>query len=122
MGMRYLWMLLGLAATATAMVGAVLPLLPTTPFLLLAAYAFARGSPRLHAWLLSHPTFGRLIYDWQEHRCIEGRTKAVAVSVMLLTFLLSLLLGVSSKVLLIQAVVLSLAALFILTRPSRPWS
>ena len=120
MRMRYLWMLLGLMATGAAMAGAVLPLLPTTPFLLLAAFAFARGSPRLHAWLLGHPAFGRLIHNWQEHRSIDRPTKALAVTVMVLTFLLSLLLGVASKVLLIQAVVLSLAALFFLTRPSRP--
>src|SRR5690554_3400635 len=118
MHVRYLWMLLGLMAMASAMVGAVLPLLPTTPFLLLAAFAFARSSPRLHRWLLSHRTFGRLIHNWQEHRSIDRRTKALAVTVMVLTFVLSLLLGVASKVLLIQAIVLSLAAFFILTRPS----
>lgn len=117
---RYLWMLLGLTATASAMAGAVLPLLPTTPFLLLAAFAFARSSPRLHAWLLEHPTFGKLIHNWQEHRSIDRRTKMLAVTVMVLTFLLSVLLGVANSVLMIQAVVLSLAALFILTRPSAP--
>ncbi|HLW27330.1 MAG TPA: YbaN family protein [Kiloniellales bacterium] len=120
MHVRYLWMLLGWTAVALAMAGAVLPLLPTTPFLLLAAFAFARSSPRLHAWLLDHPTFGKLIHNWQQHRSIDRRTKALAVGVMALTFLLSLALGVASSVLMIQGVVLSLAAFFILTRPSVP--
>ena len=120
MSIRYLWMLLGLTATGAAILGAVLPLLPTTPFLLLAAYTFARSSPRLHAWLMRHPTFGRLIYNWQEYGSITPRTKALAVAVMLLTFLLSLLLGLATGLLLLQAGVLSLVALFILTRPSGP--
>ncbi|WP_366554974.1 YbaN family protein [Aquibaculum sediminis] len=117
MPFRLLWLLFGLAATATGLVGAVLPLLPTTPFLLLAAYAFARSSPRLHAWLLDHPRFGPLICNWQQHGGIDRRSKRIAVGVMAATFALSWVLGVSSTVLIIQAVVLSCAALFVLTRP-----
>lgn len=64
--------------------GLFLPLLPTTPFLLLAAYCFSRGSPRLHDWLLSHPTMGPIIKDWNENRVIRPRVKIVAAITIVL--------------------------------------
>ncbi|WEX08557.1 YbaN family protein [Chelativorans sp. AA-79] len=118
MTLRLVWILVGVAATACGVAGAVLPLLPTTPFLLVAAYAFARSSPRLHAWLLGHPYLGPLISNWQRHGSIDNRIKRAAITVMIATFTLSWLLGVSATVLAIQAVVLSGAAAFVLTRPS----
>lgn len=114
---RTLWLLFGLASLALAFIGVVLPLLPTTPFLLLAAFAFARSSPRLETWLVEHPRFGAMIRNWQRDKSIDRRTKLSAVVVMVLAFVLSLVLGVSTTVLVIQAVVLSCAATFILTRP-----
>ena len=57
-----MWLLGGLAAVAVGAVGVVLPLLPTTPFLLVAAFAFARSSERLDRWLREHRTFGPLIF------------------------------------------------------------
>jgi len=59
--MQYVWAGLGLICVALAAIGVVLPLLPTVPFLLLAAFFFARSSSRLHHWLLNHPTFGPFI-------------------------------------------------------------
>lgn len=119
-GIRGFWLLLGLIATACGMAGVVLPLVPTTPFLLLAAYAFARGSPRLHAWLLGHPRLGPLIENWQRHGCIDPRTKIISVIVMGGTFLMSWIIGAGSTVLTIQAAVLAGAATFVLTRPGGP--
>lgn len=58
MPVRALWLTLGLVSTACGVAGVVLPLVPTTPFLLLAAYAFARSSPRLHNWIMMHPRLG----------------------------------------------------------------
>jgi uncharacterized membrane protein YbaN (DUF454 family) len=58
--------------------GLFLPLLPTTPFLLLAAYCFSRGSAKLHHWLLNHPTMGPVIRDWNERRVIRPRIKVFA--------------------------------------------
>ncbi|MCC6948416.1 MAG: YbaN family protein [Bradyrhizobiaceae bacterium] len=117
---RPLWIAIGLASLTTGAAGAVLPLLPSTPFLLLAAYAFARSSPRLHAWLLEHPAFGPVIDDWRRHRAIARRTKIAALAVIAATLALSALLGVSAWILAIQAVVLSGSAIFIVTRPDRP--
>ncbi|MGI9335715.1 MAG: YbaN family protein [Gammaproteobacteria bacterium] len=117
---RFLWLFVGLLATGSALAGVVFPLVPTTPFLLVAAYAFARSSPRLHRWLVNHPRFGPLIHNWQAHGSIDRKTKLAAVVVMVLTLVLSWLFGVSTSVLLIQVVVMSGAAWFVLSRPSGP--
>lgn len=117
---RGLWALFGVLALALGAAGAVLPLLPTTPFLLLAAFGFARSSPRLHRWLLAHRTFGPLIRNWHEHGSIDRRTKVVSMVVIVATPLVSLMLGVGTRLLLIQIVVLACAATFILTRPDGP--
>ena len=117
---RSLWLAAGLLATGLGLVGIVVPLLPTTPFLLLAAFCFARSSPRLHAWLTNHPQFGPPIANWQQYGAIGRRAKATAVLAIALTFLLSIFLGFSTTVLVVQAVVLGAVSLFILTRPDGP--
>jgi len=120
MPVRMIWMTIGLTALALGFIGVVLPLLPTTPFLLLAAFAFARSSPRLNAWLVNHPQFGAMIRNWQRDGSIGKRTKISAAVVMALTFVLSVVLGASNMVLIIQAIVLTGAATFVLTRPDGP--
>ena len=114
---RGAWLCLGLLCVGLAAIGAVLPLLPTTVFLLIAAYAFARSSPRLHSWLLEHKLFGALIRDWQERGAIAKRAKAVAVLSMILVLGLSAVLKAPVWVIGLQAVILSSVAVFILTRP-----
>lgn len=76
---------LGLGVT-----GMFLPVLPTTPFLLLTAWCWMKGSPRLHAWLMSRPKFGPYIRDFQEHKAIPVRVKAVSVTTLWLTIGLSI--------------------------------
>ncbi len=66
------------------MLGAVLPLLPTTPFLLVAATCFAKSSPRMHKMLLDNKVFGPLIYHWQESRSIPKSAKIIALTSMVL--------------------------------------
>ena len=73
---RHLWMALGWAALGLGVLGVLVPLLPTTPFLILAAYLFSRGSERLHAWLLNHRIFGPPIENWRTHRAISTKAKA----------------------------------------------
>jgi uncharacterized membrane protein YbaN (DUF454 family) len=116
--MKVLWVVSGTTALGLGVVGILLPLLPTVPFLLLAAYCYARGSERLHAWLLDHPKFGQPIQDWHESGSISTRSKLLASMSIAGSFTVSLVLGVSITVLAIQAVVLSLVSLFIWTRPS----
>ena len=120
MRLRALWLMLGIVATGSGIAGTVLPLVPTTPFLLLAAYAFARSSPRLHAWLTGHPRFGPVIADWHRHGSIEPRLKLTAVAVMAATLALTWVMGFPVWVLGVQALVLAAVAAFILTRPDPP--
>ena len=74
--------MLGIVFVAVAAVGVIIPGLPTTPFLLLAAAAFARSSPRLYEWLLRNRTFGPLIDDYRAGRGVSARVKATAISIM----------------------------------------
>lgn len=115
---RSFWLVLGLVALGLAILGAVLPLLPTTPFLLAAAYAFARSSPRLETWLLTHPQFGPLIVNWQRHGSIPRPAKRIAVVIMAATLALTWFAGFPLWVFAVQVLVLSAVATFILTRPS----
>jgi len=120
--MRLLWTLAGWAAFGLGLIGAFLPLLPTVPFMLLAAFCFARGSDRFHAWLMNHPRFGPAIHDWQKHGAISKRGKIAAVAAISAALVMSLVIGVRPMILGIQAVVMACVLLFILTRPDGPKS
>ncbi|WP_408640069.1 YbaN family protein [Devosia ureilytica] len=76
--LRPLYLILGFAAVALGVIGAFLPLLPTTPLLILAAGLFARSSPRLEAWLVEHPRFGPVLRAWRENGAIPRRAKVLA--------------------------------------------
>ena len=117
---RLLWQAAGLTALGLGIVGIWLPLLPTTPFLLLAAYCFSRSSERLHTWLVTHRQFGPLIENWNQHGAISRRAKWLSAISMLAVFGLSLAFGASRLVLVIQAIVLGCAATFVLSRPLPP--
>ncbi len=77
-----LW-LAGSVSLLLGLIGVLLPGLPTTPFVLLAAACYAKASPRLHAWLLSHRLTGPMLRDWEKHRSLTRRTKTIAVVSML---------------------------------------
>lgn len=117
---RPLWIAAGSLSLALGAAGAVLPLLPTTPLMILSAFCFAKGSGRMHRWLVTHPRFGPAIGDWSRHRAIRPKAKRLALVAMAAALLVSLLVGLSWTVVTIQAVVMSGAAAFVLTRPSPP--
>lgn len=75
---RIIALLLAYFFLALAIIGVILPGLPTVPFLLLAAWFSARGSVRLHRWLYSHPHFGRLLIDWEQQGAISRSSKIIA--------------------------------------------
>lgn len=117
---RSLWTAAGIISFAVGAIGAVLPLLPTVPFMLLAAFCFARGSERFHIWLIDHPRFGPAIRNWQAHGAISRRAKRAATIAIGVTFLISVLLGVPLYALAAQAAVLAIVLTFLLTRPEGP--
>ncbi len=116
--MRFLYAGLGLFCVGLAIIGVVLPLLPTVPFLLLAAFFFARSSSRLHGWILGHATFGPMILDWQQSGAIRPSAKKAATVSVAAVFLFSLVMGLAAYVLAIQAVTLGCVMAFIWSRPS----
>ena len=113
--------MLGHACLVIGAAGLFLPLLPTTPFVLLAAFFYSKGSKRLHRWLVSHPRFGRAIRDWQRHGVIRTRAKWISTLLIIASLSYPVLfqdLPVAAKV---GAVLVVLGVLvFIHTRPSQP--
>lgn len=81
---RLLLTTLGSAALLLGLLGALLPGLPTTPFILVAAYCYAQASPRLHRWLQANPLFGPMVRDWEKNRSLSRRTKLIALGSMAL--------------------------------------
>ncbi|WP_151719963.1 YbaN family protein [Gemmobacter serpentinus] len=118
--MKLVWLILGCLAVAVGVIGVFLPLLPTTPFMILAAACFAKSSDRLHGWLMGHRVFGPMIRDWRAHRAIPRRGKRAALIAMGLAFLLSVALGVAWWALLLQALVLVTMGSWIWTRAEPP--
>ena len=115
---RLAWLCLGGLCVVLGAIGVIVPLLPTTIFMIIAAYAFARSSPRLHHWLITHRVFGPLINDWNEHGVISVRAKWMSSLSMLIVIGLSVYFNAPRTIVIIQVIVLSCVALFLWTRPS----
>ncbi|MDK1024436.1 MAG: YbaN family protein [Gammaproteobacteria bacterium] len=115
---RLIYLSVGWVCTALGIIGAFLPVMPTTPFLLVAVWAFSRSSPRLKKWLYHHPRYGETIRDWFEHGAIDNRIKIFAIVTMSLSapivyaFTQNLILAT------IHATCIVLVALFLISRPS----
>lgn len=99
----------GLVFVGLAALGAVLPVLPTTPFLLVAAACFAKSSPRLYQWLINNRVFGPLIVNWQNTRTIPKRAKRIA--------LLSIALAASYSIYVVPSLSLKLLVVGLLVFP-----
>ena len=80
----YLWLIAGWISLGLAVLGAILPGLPTTPFVLLAAACFAKGSPRWHAWLLANRWLGPMVRDWEANHSLPLKVKCLASVMMTL--------------------------------------
>ena len=117
---RFAWQVAGFCCLMLGLIGIPLPLMPTTVFLLLAAYCFARGSTRLHDWLVTHRRLGPPIANWRRHGAISRRSKAWAGVAMIAAFGLAFVMGAPGYALALQAVVLVFVGLFVFTRPSPP--
>jgi hypothetical protein len=116
---RAVYLSVGILCVGLGAVGAVLPVLPTTPFLILALAAFARSSARLERWLLEHERFGPRLVAWRAHRVIPLPVKltargsmAASLAIMALTTSWHAVAG--------AAAVMAIGAIYIATRPSTP--
>jgi uncharacterized membrane protein YbaN (DUF454 family) len=117
---RLLWRTAGALSLAIGVVGIVVPVLPTTPFVLLAAFCFARGSPGLHRRLLANGTFGPVLREWDEHHSIKYRTKIVAIAMMSASLAASIVFVVRAPWLQVVLVLLGIGlAIWMYRIPSR---
>lgn len=116
--MRLLFLLLGWLFVGLGIAGAFLPILPTTPFLLLAVACFARSSPKLEAWLIEHPRLGPPLKNWRREGAISRRAKVAAVTLMTASYAVFWF-GTSPPLwrAMIVAAVMILPAIFVVTRP-----
>jgi uncharacterized protein len=117
---RWAWLLLAYFALGLAVLGVVLPGLPTTPFVLVAAWAAAQGSPRLHAWLLAHPTFGPTIRNWQRYGAVSRKAKWLATVMMVVCALVLWWFAPNAWAHWPPMLIMSLVAIWLWRRPEPP--
>lgn len=115
---RRVWTGIGVLSLGIGALGLVLPLLPTTPFVILAAFAFSKGSPRFARALHEHRVFGPIIADWRARGAIAPRYKALALAMMGAALATSFALAFGRTVIIFQALAMIGAAAFILSRPN----
>jgi len=99
LGKRVFFLVSGFVSLGLAILGIFLPVLPTTPFLLLSAYCFSRSSKKWHQWLIKHKHFGKIIRDYNERRGVSLRIKIFAISFLWITILFSVVVVVEPIVL-----------------------
>lgn len=113
------WWLLAYTALALGIIGIALPGLPTVPFILLAAFAAARGSRPLHVWLRRHRQFGPMIRDWQRHGAVSRRAKKLALAMMSLSAIIMLVFMPNRWLALPGIAVMAVVAAWLWRRPER---
>jgi len=119
--MKILYFIVGWIFFALGAIGVVLPLLPTTPFMLLALWAFSRSSDKFYNWLYHHRFFGSTLQKWNQYRVIPLSAKVMSISFMSVSFIYMSVyspVGLMLKVLI--AAIMLYGAWFILTKPSTP--
>ena len=112
------YLVLAYLALALAIAGVFLPLLPTTPFLLVAVWAASRGSPRVHDWIYDQPRFAKLINDWHEQGAVPVSAKWLATLMMVGSLLTLILTGAHWMLLLGMSVFFLCIGGFLWTRPN----
>jgi uncharacterized membrane protein YbaN (DUF454 family) len=118
--MRMIYLFAGWCAVGLGFVGIFMPMMPTTPFLLLALWCFARSSKRFHDWLYFHPRLGNHLRDWRDHRVVPPRAKACAVGSMAVSWcLLAFVFQAPFWVIAHVGAILAVVSAYLITRPSR---
>lgn len=111
---RPYYLVLGWVCVGLGVLGAFLPLLPTTVFLLIAAWAFSRSSPKYHQWLRNHPRFGAMIRTWEKHHAMPRRAKRITFITLALSYAVTaLVFGPTSWVAIIGGICIAGVAIYI---------
>jgi uncharacterized protein len=118
--LRYVWLGLGLLSAAIGFINFLIPGLPSTVFILIAVYFFARSSPRFYNWLLNNKMFGGLIRDWRAGKGLSLKAKMMAISVIAITITLSIFALDSQLVKMIVALCGVGVSIYLWTRPTKP--
>lgn len=113
-----LWTLLAYACIALALLGLVVPGLPTTPFVLVAAWAASRGSARLHAWLHEHPQLGPALNDWEQQGAVTTRAKIIALTFLAVSWGIMYVREISTTALVGVGLLIVTVGTFVATRPA----
>ena len=114
---KILWMLLAYVTLAIALIGALLPILPTTPFLLVAVWAGSHASSKFKWWLLRHKHFGPGLRDWYRDKAIAKRAKIAAVTVITVSWIIIILNGSPAGVIVFTGLIFIGCISFLLSRP-----
>lgn len=116
---RFFYFSAGILCVLTGIVGVFLPLLPTTPFILLAAFCFSRSSETLHQKLLNHRLFGPIISEWEKHGVIPLKVKCLSTTMMLVMVSYPLFFQTFSLWLkLLVVLTIAVALVYVWSRPS----
>ena len=110
--------ILGWVCVGLGIVGLIMPAMPGTVFLILAAWLFSRSSPRFEHWLLNHPRLGPSVVAWRENGVVPRWAQFVAAGSMAASFCLLVLLGLSVPVLVLIAITFIAISAYLLTRPT----
>lgn len=115
---KWLWKLIGFLSLGMAYVGVVTPGIPYSPFVVFSAYCFAKSSPRMHAWIMNHKTFGPFIKNWNQKRVFPLKLKFFMIASMSLSLLLMFFSGVKPIGILSTAIFMALVAVWAWRFPS----
>jgi hypothetical protein len=115
---KVLWLLLAYATLAIGLIGAFLPILPTTPFLLVAVWAGSHASSKFKWWLLRHKRFGAALRDWYRDKAIAKPAKLMAVSVIAVSWLVIILSGSPAGIISFTGLLFIACISFLLSRPT----
>jgi uncharacterized protein len=117
---RLAYLGLGIACVGLGIIGAFLPVMPTTVFLLIAVWAFSKSSTRLERWLLEHPRWGKRIREWREHRTIPLPVKLTAWGSMAASLTVMFVIEAGPIAITSAGVFMLIGAVYIASRPSHP--
>jgi uncharacterized membrane protein YbaN (DUF454 family) len=117
---KYLWMCLGFISLGVAYLGVILPGLPYSPFIVFAAYCFAKSSPRLHNWIMNHRIFGKFLNDWNTKRVFPLKLKFFMLASMTTSLVLMYTGGVPTRGIIYTAIFMLCVAIWAWRYPSSP--